>query len=267
MTTATVTWTRLTRALGSDHNPLRRRSDLMAAWLAPAAIAVFLVLGPLVAGGAVVWAHAGNAAARRAGRELHAVPAVLLAAVPGPLMSASGANSWLTWAPARWVAGGQAQAGRIPAVSGSPAGSTVPVWLNRAGHVMTPPLTASQARDRVIIAAAAALAVPADRPGPGRPLRAEPAAPGRLGGGLAADRPALEPPGLRRLSQLMIATVYPPASAGKVVAIKESARPARPPAAAGRPGTMWPWSPAIPVRARSGSPPGWSCSTPTTACC
>jgi hypothetical protein len=34
----------------------------------------------------------------------------------------------------------------------------VPVWLDRAGHVQTPPLTAAQARERVITAAAAALA-------------------------------------------------------------------------------------------------------------
>ena len=158
MTTPTMTWTRLARALGSDHNPLRRRSDLIAAWLTPAAVVIFLVLGPLVAAGAVVWAHSGITAARQAERRLHPVPAVLLQSVPGPLMTAGGANSWLTWAPARWTAGGQSQAGRIPAASGTKAGSTVPVWLDRAGHVQNPPLTASQARDRVITAAAAALA-------------------------------------------------------------------------------------------------------------
>jgi hypothetical protein len=96
MTTPTMTWTRLARALGSDHNPLRRRSDKIAAWLTPAAIAIFLLLGPLVAVGAIVWAHADIAAARQAGRDLHAVPAVLTQAVPGPLMTAGGANSWLT---------------------------------------------------------------------------------------------------------------------------------------------------------------------------
>jgi hypothetical protein len=158
MTTPTMTWTRLARALGSDHNPLRRRSDLIAAWLTPAAIAIFLVLGPLVAAGAIVWAQAGITAARLAGRDLHPVPAVLLQAVPGPLLSAGGANSWVTWTPARWTAGGQPQAGPIPATSGTRAGSTVPVWLDRAGQVQAPPLTASQARDRVITSVAAALA-------------------------------------------------------------------------------------------------------------
>jgi hypothetical protein len=158
MTTPTMTWTRLARALGSDHNPLRRRSDLIAAWLTPAAIAIFLILSPLVAVGAIAAAHAGVTSARQAGRGLHPVPAVLLQAVPGPLMAAGGTNSWVTWAPARWTAGGRPQAGRILATSGTKAGSTVPVWLDRAGHVRNPPLTASQARDRVITAAAAALA-------------------------------------------------------------------------------------------------------------
>jgi hypothetical protein len=158
MTTPTMTWTRLARALGSDHNPLRRRSDLIAAWLMPAAIAVFLVLGPLVALGAIAVAHAGVTSARQAERDLRSVPAVLLEAVPGPLMTAGGTNSWMTWAPARWTAGGQPRAGRVPAQSGTPAGSIVRVWLDRAGHVQVPPLTPGQAQDRVITAAAAALA-------------------------------------------------------------------------------------------------------------
>lgn len=158
MTSPTMTWTRLTRALGSDHNPLRRRSDLMAAWLVPAAVAVFLILGPLVAAGAIVWAHAANATARDAGRQLHPVPAVVLQSVPGPVFTDGGANSWLTWTPARWTEGGEAHVGLIPAVSGTSAGATVPVWLDRSGQVRTPPLTPAQAGDRVQIAAASALA-------------------------------------------------------------------------------------------------------------
>lgn len=159
MTPPTMTWTRLTRALGSDHNPLRRRSDLMAAWLAPAAIAAFLILGPLVAAGAIALAHAGNTAARQAGHRLHPVPAVVLRSAPGPMFTDGGANSWLTWTPARWTAGGKAHEGLIPAVSGTSAGATVAVWLDHSGHVRTPPLTRAQASNRVLIAAAAALAV------------------------------------------------------------------------------------------------------------
>jgi hypothetical protein len=153
-----MTWTRLTRALGSDHNPLRRQCDLIAAWLTPAAIAIFLILGPLVALGAVAWADAGNTAARQTARQLHPVPAVLLQAAPGPLMTAGGSNSWETWVRARWTAAGQQYAGPVPATSGTRAGTTVPVWLDRAGRVQSPPLTTAQARGRVVMTVTVALA-------------------------------------------------------------------------------------------------------------
>jgi len=158
MTTATMTWTRITRALGSDHNPLRRRADLLAAWIAPAVAAIFLILSPLAAGGAVMWAHAHNAAVGKADRRLHSTPAVLLQAVPGPLETNSGANNWVTWTPARWTEGGRPYQGDIPATSGSSQGARVPVWLDPAGRVQTPPLSADQAHDRVLLAALAALA-------------------------------------------------------------------------------------------------------------
>jgi hypothetical protein len=143
----------MTRRLGFDRNPLRRRSDVIEAWLLPAAIAVFLALGPLLVGATSAGAHAENAAAQQAQRSWHRVSAVLLAAVPGPMMSDNGANSWVTWAPARWIAGGRAHVGPVPVLAGTSAGGAVPVWLDRAGHVQTPPLTAGQVRDRAILAA------------------------------------------------------------------------------------------------------------------
>ncbi len=157
MTTPTMTWTRLTRRLGSDHNPLRRRSDLLRAWLAPAAISAFLVLGVLVTGAAYWWAHAGNAAVEQAQRYWHRVPAVVQRAAPGPLEAGHGANSWLSFEPARWNSGGQVRTGRVPVASGTAAGSTVPVWLNRSGVVQIPPLTPGQLADRVAVAALVAL--------------------------------------------------------------------------------------------------------------
>lgn len=149
----TTTWTRLTRRLGLDRNPLRRRSDMIEAWLLPAAIAVFLALGPLLVGTTSAWTHAENAAAQQAQHSWHRVSAVLLEAVPGPMMSDNGANVWVAWAPARWIAGGRAHVGPVPAPAGASAGAAVPVWLDRAGRVQTPPLTAGQVRDRVILAA------------------------------------------------------------------------------------------------------------------
>jgi hypothetical protein len=158
MTTPTTTWTRLTGRLGFDRNPLRRPADLIAAWLLPAVIAAFLALGPLAAGAASLWVHAGNAAARHAQRSWHRVPAVLLQAAPGPLMSDSGANTWLVETPARWTAGGRTHTAKVPAAAGTSADAVVPVWLDRAGQVMFPPQTAGQVQERVLVAAAAALA-------------------------------------------------------------------------------------------------------------
>ena len=148
----------MTRRLGFDHNPLRRGSDVIEAWLLPAAIAAFLILGPLAAGVTGLRVLADNVAAQRAERSWHRVPAVLLQAAPGPMMSDNGANSWLVWTPARWTAGGQTHVGSVPAPAGTSAGTTVPVWLDRAGNVQVP-LTSIGARDRIMLAGALALAV------------------------------------------------------------------------------------------------------------
>jgi len=154
----TTMWTRMTRRLGLDHNPLRRGSDVIEAWLLPAAVAAFLILGPLVAGVTGLRIHADNVAAQRAEHSWHRVPAVLLEAAPGPLMSDNGANSWLVWTPARWTSSGRAHVGNVPAPAGTSAGTSVPVWLDRAGNVQVP-LTALGARDRIVIAGAFVLAV------------------------------------------------------------------------------------------------------------
>ncbi len=147
----------MARRLGFDHNPLRRGSDVIEAWLLPAVIAVFLILGPFVAGAAGLWVHADNAAAQRAMRSWHQVPAVLLQAAPGPMMSDNGSNTWLVWTPARWTADGRAHAGSVPAPAGTRAGASVPVWLDRAGDVQVPPLTAAGDRDRVMVGMSLAL--------------------------------------------------------------------------------------------------------------
>jgi hypothetical protein len=145
----TTVWTRLGRSLGIDHNPLRRRSDLLAAWLWPAAIAMFLALGPLVMAAGNWWAHTGATPAQAAARSWHEVPGVLDQAVPGPLIPQN-SDSWITWAPAHWADGGVQHSGLVPAVAGTRVGQTVPVWLNRAGQVQMPPLSGRQVHYRVI---------------------------------------------------------------------------------------------------------------------
>jgi hypothetical protein len=155
---ATTMWTRTSRRLGFDHNPLRRRWDLIDGWLLPAAIIAFLLLGPLAAAVAGLWVHADNLAVQRTDKSWHQVSAELLEPVPGPLFSDNGANSWLVWSPARWVADGRARTGAVPAPAGTSADTTVKVWINRAGEVQAPPLTAAAARNRILVAALFALA-------------------------------------------------------------------------------------------------------------
>jgi ABC-type Na+ efflux pump permease subunit len=153
---STTRWTRLERHLGLDHNPLRRRSDLIAGWLLPAVLAALLVLGPLAAIVAGRWAQTNNAAAWRAQHSWHHVPAVLLASTPGPMFPDGGANSWTVWTPARWTFNGRPHVGKVPAESGSRTGTTVTVWLDQAGNPRLP-LSAAVASDRVITASALAV--------------------------------------------------------------------------------------------------------------
>lgn len=141
-------WTRLTRRLGWDGNPLRRRSDLIEGWLLPVTIALFVALCPVVAGLTGMWVRADNTAVAHAKLTWKPVTAVLLRAVPGPAESDHGANTWMTWTPARWTADGRQRTGDVPAAAKSSAGTRQTVWLNRAGQPQLPPLTPGQVGDR-----------------------------------------------------------------------------------------------------------------------
>src|SRR5689334_16276328 len=154
----TTMWTRLRRRLAADGNPLRRRADVAAAWLLPAAVVAFLVLSPLAVAAADALAHAGVAPAEQAQRSWRQVPATTLAPAAGPVQPAQGSDSWTTWVPARWLVAGQQQTGQVPVPAGTWAGRTVPVWLDSSGRVQNPPLLAGAVRNRVLAAAVMALA-------------------------------------------------------------------------------------------------------------
>ncbi len=139
--TPTTTWMKLVHRLGRDPNPLRRRSDVIEAWLLPAVVVVFLALCPLVAGLTGMWVRAGNAATLHAQQSWHPVTAVLLRAAPGPEFHHNGANMWTTWEPARWTVDGRQYTGRIPVAAGSAAGSRQTVWLDSRGRVRAPAQT------------------------------------------------------------------------------------------------------------------------------
>lgn len=158
MATPTTTWMKIAHRLGRDPNPLRRRSDVIEAWLLPVAVVVFLALCPLVAGLTSMWVSADNAAVQHAQRSWHPVSAVLLRAAPGPEFSGNGSNTWTEWTLARWTVNGREYTGKIPVPAKSPAGSRQTVWLDSSGHVRTPPLSAGQVGDTAAAAMLIALA-------------------------------------------------------------------------------------------------------------
>jgi hypothetical protein len=152
----TTVWMRIRRRLCLDGNSLCRRSDRVAAWLPIAAIVAFLALSPLVVVATSAWIHADNTAAQHS--PTHPVTAVTRQSASGPEFSDNGANTWLDWVPSRWIAGGREQVRNVPVAASTPAGSKVTVYLNRAGQVVLPPMTAGRARDRVLVADTAAVA-------------------------------------------------------------------------------------------------------------
>ena len=156
MASPTTTW--LQRRLGRDGNPLRRREDLMAGWLVPAWFLAFLALAPLIAAAAGLWVHSGNSAVRHAQQSWHEVQGVLLRSAAGPEMTDNGANTWTVWTLAQWTSDGLKHIGAVPVAARSSAGSPVPVWLNRAGQVEVPPLSAGQLNAYANTAMAVALA-------------------------------------------------------------------------------------------------------------
>ncbi len=152
-------WKRLTRRLGRDGNPMRRRSDLIDAWLVPVAIVVFVALCPLILALVGNWARAANASEERAQAHWHHVQAVLLHSVPGAEQADHGTNSWIAWTPVRWTAGGIEHTAVVPVPSGTRAGAVVTVWLDSAGKAHVPPLTRDGASGRVLEASVLGLAV------------------------------------------------------------------------------------------------------------
>ena len=143
---------RVLRGRRLDRNPLRRRSDRVETAVFGVLLAVFLAAAPFAAHAAGSWAYATSARAAQAEQaKVRHVPATLLAAAP----------VWTsTVAPdvaARWRApDGQVRTGEVFVPAGAAAGSTILVWINRAGQLADPPLGTSQLAARAQMAAYAA---------------------------------------------------------------------------------------------------------------
>ena len=146
------------RRLGLDGNPLRRRTDKIAACLAALLIAVFLIGAPLLSVAAAGWAGGAGGAGQQAERSWRQVPAVLLEAAPAP--TAAGGVMGYSWVRARWTGpDGRVRTGQIPVSTSMAAGRTVRLWVNAAGFATGPPLShgavlAREATAAVLVTAA-----------------------------------------------------------------------------------------------------------------
>jgi hypothetical protein len=151
---------RLVRGRRLDRNPLRRGSDRVETAVLGALLAGFLAAAPFAAHTAGSWAYATSAREAQAQRAtLRQVPATLLQAPP-QTTSYPGAGAVPMGVGARWRApDGQERTGELIVPAGATAGSTVPVWVDRAGRLAGPPLSHVQLVTRAQLAAELAAGV------------------------------------------------------------------------------------------------------------
>lgn len=134
--------TRLSRRLGLDGNPLRRRTDKIAACAAALLLVAFLIGAPLLSVAAAGWAAHSGAAHQQAGRSWRPVSATVLQVAP-PTAADEVLGSSLVLA--RWTTpNGQVRTGRIPVRTRRDAGSMVRLWVDAAGSPADPPLNRRQ---------------------------------------------------------------------------------------------------------------------------
>lgn len=153
---------RVLRGRRLDRNPLRRRSDRIETAVGGVLLGTFIAVAPFTAHAAGSWAYAVSAREAQAQQAvLRHVPATLLQVAPA--WNASADNGILAGVKARWRApDGQPRTGELYVPAGRVAGSTVLVWINRAGQLTDPPLRHAQLVNRAKLAegtAAGSLAV------------------------------------------------------------------------------------------------------------
>lgn len=125
-------------------NPLRRRADVVEAWVVLAAWLLTVLVGVLAGLTAARSVEHGLARERAA---WHPAVARVVAKAPGSATSAGGGER--VWAEVRWtVADGSAHTGQARVAPGSKAGTPVTVWTDPQGHLVTRPTTASEATFR-----------------------------------------------------------------------------------------------------------------------
>ncbi|KUO06252.1 Rv1733c family protein [Streptomyces caeruleatus] len=134
-------------------NPLRRREDIMEAWIVLAVWAVVLAGGTLVG---LLTAHAADEVFARQRAERHSVRAVVLADVP---VSATKGGGTHALAGISWTASdGTTQTDKTLVDTGQKAGAEVVAWLDGRGDLATePPSPTEAAIESGVLGTAAAL--------------------------------------------------------------------------------------------------------------
>ncbi|MEV6765739.1 hypothetical protein AB0N16_34935 [Streptomyces sp. NPDC051105] len=128
-------------------NPLKRRADTLEAWVLLGAWLFTLLAGVL---GGLAAARSVEDGLARERAEWHPVVAHVMDRAPGgsgPKSESSGRER--VWARVGWtVADGSGHTGQARVAAGSKAGAPVTVWTDSQGHLVTRPVTASEAHFR-----------------------------------------------------------------------------------------------------------------------
>ncbi|MGW7386825.1 Rv1733c family protein [Streptomyces sp. NPDC054794] len=137
-------------------NPIRRRDDVLEAWLL-LVIWVLIAVGGTAAG--VVTSHAADQVFAQQRAERIPVPAVLLDDVPRTATSEMGRD--LASARVGWTkSDGSTHSGMTLVTTGKKAGSTVRIWIDAQGKLSTqPPTPTKSAAEAGLFGASAALAL------------------------------------------------------------------------------------------------------------
>lgn len=134
-------------------NPLRRRSDLVRAWIALAAVTAILGAVPVAAVAVGRAAHGSlSAAADTRAASLHLVTAVVERDAPRhPEPGSDEADLARYPAPVRWTGpDGRVHRGETEVPAGVSAGTTVALWCDDRGRAVRAPMSPEEVRNRSV---------------------------------------------------------------------------------------------------------------------
>lgn len=134
---------RFLRWSGWDPNPLRRTTERIQAWAVLLVIISYVPIAMAAAGYAGHWAREAGVRAQHAPHPRQVAAVVLTAADATRPVPA-------VWVQARWAIKSRTRTGQVPVPPDTPAGAVVRAWVDRNGHLTSPPLTTAQLNDQVL---------------------------------------------------------------------------------------------------------------------